>query len=108
MQPFKNGNVLIAQKWACSSAGEHYVDIVGVTGSIPVPPTIHLHFGTPNQAFNGAVRIDKDPPVCIKHRHLPVLRAGLIFITALFDAAALTVGAEGAEIRRGRQRLMLE
>ncbi len=27
-------------KWACSSAGEHYVDIVGVTGSIPVTPTI--------------------------------------------------------------------
>ena len=27
-------------KWAYSSAGEHYVDIVGVTGSIPVPPTI--------------------------------------------------------------------
>src|SRR5690606_17423272 len=26
--------------WACSSAGEHYVDIVGVTGSIPVTPTI--------------------------------------------------------------------
>ncbi|CBI76531.1 protein of unknown function [Bartonella clarridgeiae 73] len=26
-------------KWACSSAGEHYVDIVGVTGSIPVTPT---------------------------------------------------------------------
>ena len=27
---------------ACSSAGEHYVDIVGVTGSIPVTPTISL------------------------------------------------------------------
>jgi hypothetical protein len=26
--------------WARSSAGEHYVDIVGVTGSIPVAPTI--------------------------------------------------------------------
>ena len=25
---------------ACSSAGEHYVDIVGVTGSIPVASTI--------------------------------------------------------------------
>jgi hypothetical protein len=25
--------------WARSSAGEHYVDIVGVTGSIPVAPT---------------------------------------------------------------------
>jgi two-component system cell cycle response regulator CpdR len=25
---------------ACSSAGEHYIDIVGVTGSIPVTPTI--------------------------------------------------------------------
>jgi hypothetical protein len=28
--------------WACSSAGEHYVDIVGVTGSIPVTPTIQI------------------------------------------------------------------
>ncbi|CAK0739572.1 hypothetical protein WCLP8_1070014 [uncultured Gammaproteobacteria bacterium] len=27
-------------KWARSSAVEHYVDIVGVTGSIPVAPTI--------------------------------------------------------------------
>jgi hypothetical protein len=27
--------------WAYSSAGEHYIDIVGVTGSIPVTPTIH-------------------------------------------------------------------
>jgi hypothetical protein len=28
--------------WARSSAGEHYVDIVGVTGSIPVAPTIKI------------------------------------------------------------------
>lgn len=27
-------------KWARSSAGEHLVDIEGVTGSIPVVPTI--------------------------------------------------------------------
>ncbi len=27
--------------WAVSSAVEHYVDIVGVTGSIPVPPTMN-------------------------------------------------------------------
>ena len=33
---------------ARSSAGEHYVDIVGVTGSIPVAPTIY---------FNGLGRI---------------------------------------------------
>ena len=26
--------------WGCSSAGEHFVDIEGVTGSIPVTPTI--------------------------------------------------------------------
>src|SRR5690606_37841942 len=32
--------------WACSSAGEHYVDIVGVTGSIPVTPTILQAFET--------------------------------------------------------------
>ena len=28
--------------WGCSSAGEHFVDIEGVTGSIPVTPTISL------------------------------------------------------------------
>ncbi len=28
--------------WACSSAGEHYVDIVGVTSSILVTPTIRI------------------------------------------------------------------
>src|SRR6476620_10040454 len=27
---------------ARSSAGEHYLDMVGVTGSIPVAPTIHV------------------------------------------------------------------
>src|SRR5262249_33750472 len=27
-------------RWARSSAGEHYLDMVGVTGSIPVAPTI--------------------------------------------------------------------
>ena len=27
----------IKMRGACSSAGEHYVDIVGVTGSIPTP-----------------------------------------------------------------------
>ena len=31
--------VLSSSVWAVSSAVEHYVDIVGVTGSIPVPPT---------------------------------------------------------------------
>ena len=34
--------MLIKMRGACSSAGEHYVDIVGVTGSIPVTPTISL------------------------------------------------------------------
>src|SRR6516165_987355 len=31
---------LVVMRRARSSAGEHYVDIVGVTGSIPVAPTI--------------------------------------------------------------------
>src|SRR5690349_9208159 len=30
----------IERFWARSSAGEHYLDMVGVTGSIPVAPTI--------------------------------------------------------------------
>ena len=28
---------------AVSSAGEHYLDMVGATGSIPVPPTIYIN-----------------------------------------------------------------
>ena len=31
----------IKMVWGCSSAGEHFVDIEGVTGSIPVTPTIY-------------------------------------------------------------------
>ena len=31
--------VIIERPWARSSAGEHYVDIVGVAGSIPAAPT---------------------------------------------------------------------
>ena len=38
---------------ARSSAGEHYVDIVGVTGSIPVAPTIHVARPVPVAAPNG-------------------------------------------------------
>ena len=30
-------------QWARSSAGEHFVDIEGVTGSIPVVPTTESH-----------------------------------------------------------------
>jgi hypothetical protein len=30
---------LPTEPWALSSAGEHYVDIVGVAGSIPAAPT---------------------------------------------------------------------
>ena len=38
--PPQRGTASQAKRWARSSAGEHYVDIVGVTGSIPVAPTI--------------------------------------------------------------------
>ena len=51
---------------ARSSAGEHYVDIVGVTGSIPVAPTI---FSVPSQQFDTG--------------DAEALRAGAEFICAL-------------------------
>ena len=34
--------MLYMKNWAVSSAGEHHVDIVGVTGSIPVRSTINF------------------------------------------------------------------
>ena len=37
-------------EWARSSAGEHYVDIVGVTGSIPVAPTTYFFSASPTLA----------------------------------------------------------
>ena len=36
----RNYSVELPTEWACSSVGEHLVDIEGVTGSIPVVPTI--------------------------------------------------------------------
>src|ERR1700756_38542 len=42
---------LLTRSWpgARSSAGEHYVDIVGVTGSIPVAPTMFFNNLNNNQ-----------------------------------------------------------
>ncbi len=42
---------------AVSSAGEHFVDIEGVTGSIPVPPTIlqKVVLGSGNGALNSGL-----------------------------------------------------
>lgn len=37
--------------WSHSSAGEHYVDIVGVTGSIPVVTTIFFHWNMKRLLF---------------------------------------------------------
>ena len=43
------GAPALADGWAYSSAGEHFVDIEGVTGSIPVTPTIHSAPADPRQ-----------------------------------------------------------
>ena len=39
-EPGAGGLIEVETCWARSSAGEHYVDIVGVAGSIPAAPTI--------------------------------------------------------------------
>src|SRR6185437_5114717 len=44
-------------RWARSSAGEHYVDIVGVTGSIPVALNIPRRAPLPFQANARADRV---------------------------------------------------
>ena len=36
--------------WAVSSAGEHYLDMVGAIGSIPIPPTIYYQLLNANPA----------------------------------------------------------
>ena len=41
-RPYLLGAMKVSVLRAVSSAVEHYVDIVGVTGSIPVPPTIEI------------------------------------------------------------------
>ena len=38
-EPGAGGLIEVETCWARSSAGEHYVDIVGVAGSIPAAPT---------------------------------------------------------------------
>ena len=45
-------------RWACSSAGEHYVDIVGVAGSIPAAPTIEPRYRLAFRACRPDPRID--------------------------------------------------
>ena len=45
---------------ARSSAGEHYVDIVGVTGSIPVAPTtqfVGIELGVAHASFDRKLRV---------------------------------------------------
>ena len=37
---YNDNTIFLIIKWDYSSAGEHFVDIEGVTGSIPVSPTI--------------------------------------------------------------------
>ena len=39
-EPGAGGLIEVETCWARNSAGEHYVDIVGVAGSIPAAPTI--------------------------------------------------------------------
>ena len=53
--------VIIMSKRAVSSAVEHYVDIVGVTGSIPVPPTIFAASG-PAGGFRISRRTGRSAP----------------------------------------------
>ena len=46
------------------SAGEHYVDIVGVTGSIPVVPTIHINAFALIGQWKEQI-YDKETPNCL-------------------------------------------
>ncbi len=45
-----------ARSWARSSAGEHYVDIVGVAGSIPAAPTTNFPLYQRVKASSVAIR----------------------------------------------------
>src|SRR5262249_11627944 len=48
--------------WARSSAGEHYLDMVGVTGSIPVAPTIRFEHGTDHENPQFVALVAQAPP----------------------------------------------
>ena len=54
---------------ARSSAGEHYVDIVGVTGSIPVAPTTSARKGVFKMKVRNSLRSLKS-----RHRQCRVVR----------------------------------
>ena len=45
--------------WGCSSAGEHFVDIEGVTGSIPVTPTISSKIFLKQRVIFGAFLLSR-------------------------------------------------
>src|SRR5437899_11583637 len=60
---------------ARSSAGEHYVDIVGVTGSIPVAPTIYFQR---LRTYNGAIDLTKPAEWEAYGKH----RVGTRFLTS--------------------------
>ena len=53
LRPFLWGVRKTSVQRARSSAVEHFVDIEGVTGSIPVVPTILYTWATPRPGFEG-------------------------------------------------------
>ena len=87
-----------SEPWAHSSAGEHHLDTVGVTGSIPVAPTtvpeislkscicfahalLRLDEYAPGAAGTGAARC----PLCVRPVNLDYLKNGREAFDFLFE-----------------------
>jgi hypothetical protein len=111
--------------WACSSAGEHYVDIVGVTGSIPVTPTIQVaeiaillfhspsaedsdqgirkHIGSAKRDLTSGTEVLQASPHCPGAKALAVRSVTLPILTLRIDGEPAR--AIGSDAIAPRQRL---
>ena len=72
--------ILAPPLWAVSSAVEHYLDMVGVTGSIPVLPTRHRSGAGNRPVAKSVQRSIALASVALLHAHQAVERIDLRFV----------------------------
>ena len=72
--------ILAPPLWAVSSAVEHYLDMVGVTGSIPVLPTRYRSGAGNRPVAKSVQRSIALASVALLHAHQAVERIDLRFV----------------------------